>query len=210
MLQKKMEYSPKISKTILAIELADRNCTVALSHRGVLKELNFSKQRGRGLLQAISTLLNEDNAKSTLAAILIGIGPGSYTGLRIACTAGKMLGYGLGIPCYGISSFEACAWKLQSKEPINFLIDAYRKQFYHAKYEIKNNELKCTKGPRIIEQNAWPKENEYVTPEHFASDIIQYFAHLQSQYNNTWEKQVKPAEPLYLRPPAFKHNKSTP
>ena len=205
-----MGYLPEYPETILAIELADKNCTVALSHQDTLQEIDFSKQRGRGLLQAVSDILEKEDAKSKLAKILVGIGPGSYTGLRIACTAGKMLAYGLGVPCHGISSFEACAWKMQSKKRINFLVDAYREQFYHAKYEIIKQELMCLENPRIIEQSAWPKEKDYIIPKHFASDLILYFSYLQDKYANTWESKTSPTEPLYLRPPAFKHNKSTP
>lgn len=78
-----------------------------------LKECFFSKdmishnKHSENLLVVIEEGLKECNFKlSEFDRIIIGNGPGSYTGLRIGMVVGKMLSYTLDIPLYTISSLS--------------------------------------------------------------------------------------------------------
>ena len=68
-----------------------------------------SRRHGRGLVPAIRDLLRGRGPAGDLAAIGVGLGPGSFTGLRIGLTAAKTLAYAVGCPLVGFDSLEAIA-----------------------------------------------------------------------------------------------------
>lgn len=87
-------------------------CTSVMDGGKLLAERNILAQRGHAelLLPAIQEVLKEAQVNQReLAGIIAGVGPGSYTGIRIAVTAGKSLAWTLGIPVAGISSLEIMA-----------------------------------------------------------------------------------------------------
>ncbi|SLN23846.1 tRNA threonylcarbamoyladenosine biosynthesis protein TsaB [Roseisalinus antarcticus] len=65
----------------------------------------------RGQAERLMPLLEELLQEAGLAygkcdALAVGIGPGNFTGIRIAVSAARGLSLGLGVPCFGISSFD--------------------------------------------------------------------------------------------------------
>jgi tRNA threonylcarbamoyladenosine biosynthesis protein TsaB len=65
-------------------------------------------RHGEQLLPAIGRLHGELNLRrSRIAAIVVGTGPGAFTGLRVGIATAKALAYSLGRPIVGISSGEA-------------------------------------------------------------------------------------------------------
>jgi len=65
-------------------------------------------RHGEQLLPAIGRLHGELNLRrSRIAAIVVGTGPGAFTGLRVGIATAKALAYSLGCPILGISSGEA-------------------------------------------------------------------------------------------------------
>lgn len=87
-----------------------------------------------------------------------GIGPGSFTGIRISLNAVKTLAYCLNKPVVGISSLHSLAAQtFVSKNPIEFeniqiisMINAYKNMIYVSTYECKNNSLVELKKPTVI------------------------------------------------------------
>ncbi|USB34979.1 tRNA (adenosine(37)-N6)-threonylcarbamoyltransferase complex dimerization subunit type 1 TsaB [Paenibacillus sp. YPG26] len=76
----------------------------------LLAERNITAERNHSvhLITAIQEVLAEAGlAKSQLGGIGTGIGPGSYTGIRIAVTTAKTLAWSMGLPVAGISSLAA-------------------------------------------------------------------------------------------------------
>jgi tRNA threonylcarbamoyladenosine biosynthesis protein TsaB len=81
-------------------------------------------------------LANLDLAPEQLKGIVVGRGPGSYTGVRIGVTAAKSLAYALNIPVVGISSLDGMARAGQLTDALIVpMIDARRRQAFTAMYE---------------------------------------------------------------------------
>jgi len=65
-------------------------------------------QHGETLLATIGRFLGEQNIRrSRLTGIVVGTGPGAFTGLRVGIATAKGLAHGLGLPIVGISTAEA-------------------------------------------------------------------------------------------------------
>jgi tRNA threonylcarbamoyl adenosine modification protein YeaZ len=65
-------------------------------------------RHGETLLPAIGRFLGEQNIRrSRLTGIVVGTGPGAFTGLRVGLATAKGLAHGLGIPIVGVSTGEA-------------------------------------------------------------------------------------------------------
>jgi tRNA threonylcarbamoyl adenosine modification protein YeaZ len=65
-------------------------------------------RHGETLLPAIGRFLGEQNLRrSRLTGIVVGTGPGAFTGLRVGLATAKGLAHGLGLPLVGISSGQA-------------------------------------------------------------------------------------------------------
>ena len=95
----------------LCLETATRNCSVALIKDNVLVDL-FEREENEfvhaeALHQMMKDIFDRNNLKpSDLTGIAVGIGPGSYTGLRIGVTAAKGLAYALNIGMVPITTGE--------------------------------------------------------------------------------------------------------
>ncbi|GAA0957914.1 tRNA (adenosine(37)-N6)-threonylcarbamoyltransferase complex dimerization subunit type 1 TsaB [Virgisporangium aurantiacum] len=70
---------------------------------------------------------------SSLAAIVAGVGPGPFTGLRVGLVTAAAMGHALGIPTYGVCSLDAFAYGVWG--PLLVATDARRKELYWARYE---------------------------------------------------------------------------
>jgi tRNA threonylcarbamoyl adenosine modification protein YeaZ len=65
-------------------------------------------RHGETLLPSIARFLGEQNLRrSRLIGIVVGTGPGAFTGLRVGIATAKGLAYGLGLPIAGVSTGEA-------------------------------------------------------------------------------------------------------
>ena len=97
---------------ILAIDTATTRIVVASgSPDGRIDGLTTwaaGYRHGETLLPAIGRFLGEQNLRrSRLTGIVVGTGPGAFTGLRVGLATAKGLAHGLGIPIAGISTGAA-------------------------------------------------------------------------------------------------------
>jgi tRNA threonylcarbamoyl adenosine modification protein YeaZ len=98
--------------TILAIDCATTHVIVATgTPDGRIDGLTTwpaGYRHGETLVPAIQRLLVErDVHRSGLTGIVVGTGPGAFTGLRVGIATAKGLAHGLGLPLVGISTAEA-------------------------------------------------------------------------------------------------------
>ncbi|MBA2557851.1 MAG: tRNA (adenosine(37)-N6)-threonylcarbamoyltransferase complex dimerization subunit type 1 TsaB [Chloroflexi bacterium] len=100
---------------LLAMDTATRCATVAIGDGRGEPVAERTWQAGHGhaasLLPAIEAMLREAGAEMReLDGIVVGIGPGAFTGLRVGLATAKVLAYALGRPIVGVSTAEALAW----------------------------------------------------------------------------------------------------
>ncbi|MCR3906181.1 MAG: tRNA (adenosine(37)-N6)-threonylcarbamoyltransferase complex dimerization subunit type 1 TsaB [Tenericutes bacterium] len=93
-----------------------------------------TKDHAKYLVDRIDQVLRRNKIKlDDIKEIIIGYGPGSYTGLRIAVTVGKMLAYTKNITLRTVSSLYFMTSGYEGK--IAALIDARRGHVFSAIYE---------------------------------------------------------------------------
>ena len=137
---------------ILNIETSSKNCSVCLSSKGNLVtsfDLEDEAYRHSELLtSSIQNILSENNLDvSGLSAVSVGIGPGSFTGLRIGLSVAKGLCYPHNINLIGISSLKIIANSVinENKNIISMIKDK-GEHYYISKY---SNDLKEVVEPKI-------------------------------------------------------------
>lgn len=95
------------------------------------------------LVPHIELLLDQAQVDtSDLTGIVVAIGPGSFTGLRIGMGTAKAMAYALKIPLYGAMTMDGMAYNVPYTDRlISVLIDAQKKNVYEARYRWKGNQL---------------------------------------------------------------------
>ncbi len=127
---------------ILAVDTATSCSSVALTagdvHSGELLAsltLNSQVTHSRRLLTALDWLLSESNVSfAELDGLAVGLGPGSFTGLRIGMATVKGLAMATGKPLLGVSTLDALALRCSGEKPVYALLDARKKEVYTAFY----------------------------------------------------------------------------
>jgi len=155
---------------ILAIDTATTVCSVALSDQGnliSLRETSDKNAHSAMLTLLISELMSSARISlSSLDAVAVSAGPGSYTGLRIGVATAKGLCYSLSKPMIAIPTLQAMAKGIQdtgcgiiSKSLFCPMIDARRMEVFCALYDSSSRETRKVQAD-IIDENSFRKELE--------------------------------------------------
>jgi tRNA threonylcarbamoyladenosine biosynthesis protein TsaB len=140
----------------LAIDASTEACSVALGARD--RWLERSQAAGQRhaelLLPMIKALLAEGGlALPQLAGIAFGAGPGSFTGLRIACGVAQGLALGADLPLIGVSTLEAMAETLRRRDGSSKVVaalDARMGEIYIAAYEHDGSRWHERVAPAVV------------------------------------------------------------
>ncbi len=138
---------------LLAFDTATPAVTVAL-HDGqrVLAETVTVEARGHGELLApsIAKVVADAGAEpGDLTAIVTGVGPGPYTGLRVGVVTARVFGRTLAIPVYGVCTLDVLArGAVRAAAGREFLAvtDARRKELYWGRYDGSGSRIS---GPAV-------------------------------------------------------------
>jgi len=102
---------------ILLLETATHLCSVTIARDGVVLASRDLMSAGFSHAEKLNVFIDEvlkeaGVAMKDLNAVAVGLGPGSYTGLRIGLSAAKGLCYALGIPIIGIGTLDTLSAQL--------------------------------------------------------------------------------------------------
>lgn len=170
----------------LAIDTSTSRTTVALVQDGeILAALHHDDPIAHGevLPRLVSELLQTNNS---IDEVVIGMGPGPFTGLRVGIVFGQSFAYARNIPWRGTCSLDSMAAQIMESQFI-VAIDARRKELFWAEYKD---------GVRITEpQVALTKVVEsFTVPIYRETDIYPSAAHLLRSGADI-------REPIYIRRP---------
>lgn len=129
---------------ILAVDTSTMVGGVALINGGALigeHVLNVRATHSERLMSSVdATLSGADVVPGDLDAIACGIGPGSFTGVRIGVSAAKGMSYALGIPLVGVSTLDALAYGCgPGFSEVWCMVDARHRRCWSACYEPSAN-----------------------------------------------------------------------
>lgn len=146
----------RLVKVYLGIDTSTPFLSLALcSANDVLATFqeNLGRDHAKRLVSELEHLFQKANIqKSDLAGIGVGIGPGSYTGLRVGVAAAKGLSRALGTSLSGVDSLAASAYAcLRGGETGYITLDARRGNVYAGLYQKSKNEILTLKTPEKLE-----------------------------------------------------------
>src|ERR687885_1815228 len=111
---------------ILAFDTATDVATSALVADGEL--LGERVSRAVTLLEDVDALLRQGGAhQHEIDALAVGIGPGSFTGVRVGLSTARALAFALDLPVAGVSTLDALGAGAPGALPV---VDARRREVF--------------------------------------------------------------------------------
>ncbi len=150
---------------LLALDTSTEYCSVALLRGEELthREAHAIQRHSELILPMIGELLAASGVEVTrLDGIAFGAGPGSFTGLRIACGVAQGLAFGAGLPVVPVGTLIALAQEAGAPKVIACL-DARMGEIYHAAYrrdggqwsEIVPPGVGPAQSAPVVQGNSW-------------------------------------------------------
>ncbi|WP_093378433.1 tRNA (adenosine(37)-N6)-threonylcarbamoyltransferase complex dimerization subunit type 1 TsaB [Variovorax sp. OV329] len=144
---------------LLAFDTSTETLSVAVRHGDALLERSGEggAQASSTLIPLIQSLLAEAGLTlRELDAIAFGRGPGSFTGLRTACSVAQGLGFGAGVPLLPVDTLLAVAEEARERfgaQQVLAVLDARMEQVYSAAYDFA-----ASPAPEVEPQLTAPEE----------------------------------------------------
>lgn len=198
---------------VLSIDTATTDLVTGVvdTESGAVSERIITDTRAHNeqLIPTIQCLLEEKGMGfADLDAIVVGCGPGPFTGLRVGMATASALGDALGIPVHGVCSHDAIAAEYGADKRILVATDARRKEIYWATYA----EGARVEGPGVVKPGEIAVEVEAVViPDNLVGKLpeaLQALPHVVANPRPAGLVAVAdlsatpaPLTPLYLRRP---------
>lgn len=196
---------------ILHIETSSKNCSVAISDGEELlclcEEVSENYKQSESLHTFVEWALEgAEISLQDLDAVSLGMGPGSYTGLRIGSSATKGFCYGLKIPLIAVISMETMIEPFLSRE-FDFvipLLDARRMEVYTAVFNGKTGEMLSATEAKILDETSFQefKDKKVV----FVGDGAAKAKAILQLPDATFEEKVYPSAKFLIKKSVEKFN----
>lgn len=191
---------------ILAIDSsAGISIAVRLSD-GTMHEQNIADHgvQGEMTTYAIQQVLNAAGiAPSEITDVVVGVGPGPFTGLRVGIVTASVFAYARKIPIHAICSLDAVAY--DAKRDCVVVTNARRKELYWARYESGRVEGPEVALPEVIAQKfpqaifVGPGADLY--PNAISGEVIGLRAAALAELFAQGDARLVELVPMYLRKP---------
>lgn len=207
-------------QNVLAIDTALSGCCAGVFVAGKNQGFNQIESMPRGqaerLIPMIGVVLEKaDLTYDDLDALVVTVGPGAFTGLRIGLSAARSLSMALDIPLFGITSFQAMMLKYLSESSSNadvgVVLETKRKDFYFQHFSANGEALsegRALPGDEVSEHLTEPYIligdacARFQAETGLQGDVEEYALTLPSliaQALCAGKDLFCPPEPLYLR-----------
>ncbi|UNB51256.1 tRNA (adenosine(37)-N6)-threonylcarbamoyltransferase complex dimerization subunit type 1 TsaB [Mycolicibacterium sp. YH-1] len=150
----------------------------------------------------LASLADAGVAMADLTAVVVGCGPGPFTGLRVGMATAAAYGHALDIPVYGVCSLDAIGVDTAGEALV--VTDARRREVYWARYRDSVR----IDGPAVAAPADVPVDADAVagSPEHAALFDLPRLAPVYPTASGLvravdWSVAPAPLVPLYLRRP---------
>jgi tRNA threonylcarbamoyladenosine biosynthesis protein TsaB len=170
---------------VLAVETSTLTGAVALLESGgVVAEsrVSVAVTHGERLMAAIDGVLRSARWElGDVQGFAVGLGPGSFTGLRIGLSTVKGLAFATGKPVVGVPTLDALAWRLPfCAYPVCPVLDARKNEVYAALYRTHDGRLDLLEAARAVAPATLAEELRETTegPVVFLGDAVAPFASL--------------------------------
>lgn len=191
---------------VLAIDTSVGVSVAILKSNGELTQSMAVDHGMQGELTAdlISKAVTDSGLEiNEITDVVVGVGPGPFTGLRVGLVTAKVFAHAREIPIHGICSLDAIAFDYAS--PCIVVTDARRKELYWARYDgIRIGEPQVLKPEEIAEQ--FP-DAEFVGPgaqlypEVISGKVMELKAGSLAKLFASGSAQLVEVSPMYLRKP---------
>lgn len=172
---------------VLAFDTASAQTVLAIGEYGesgvqtlASVEVSAARQANQVLLLSVEKLLEQTGLSiGDMQAIIVGLGPGSFTGVRIGVATAKGLACGLGVALYGVSTIDAVAWRCWRagvRGRIGVVADAMRKEVYPVRFLLGDDGIERLEKDSVAKPadiaRAWAQEE---TSLYVAGDGLKKF-----------------------------------
>lgn len=146
---------------LLAIDTSTERMSVAVQKSGVvqpwLAEGAGAAAASSQLIASIQSLMQQADLRfAQLDAVVFGAGPGSFTGLRTACSVAQGLAYGAGVPVLPVGTLLAVAETARELLPdqaelrVTAALDARMDEIYVASFQWAEQRWREVSAPALI------------------------------------------------------------
>jgi tRNA threonylcarbamoyladenosine biosynthesis protein TsaB len=215
---------------VLAIETATHHASVVIRdgerELAAWREVTHQDLCQRLAAEVSGALLSAGRGFADLELVAVGLGPGSFTSVRIGMATAKGIAFARGIPLVGVPSLQAMAWG--ARHDLSGLVcpvtDAKRSELYTALYRVQGDDVQqlekesVATASDLVARLSGLREPVTVVgePAMLTGDDVARFGDMiwrealwpdaaavadmgARRYNQTGEDAVGPLRPIYVR-----------